>query len=88
MPRGGIARSSGSTMSNRDHIQRLGMPSTPSPIQRWGHPPMSKILTQNCSRLKETQGQRVKQSLKERLSRDCPTWRSILYTGTKPRHYC
>jgi hypothetical protein len=26
--------------------------------------------------------------LKERLSRDCPTWGSIPYTVTKPRHYC
>jgi hypothetical protein len=30
----------------------------------------------------------VKQRLKERPSRDCPTWRSIPYTVTKSRHYC
>jgi hypothetical protein len=29
--------------------------------------------------------QSVKQRLKERLSRDCPTWGSIPYTATKPR---
>jgi hypothetical protein len=28
------------------------------------------------------------QRLKERPSRDCPTWGSIPYTVTKPRHYC
>jgi hypothetical protein len=26
--------------------------------------------------------------LKERPSRDCPTWRSIPYTAIKSRHYC
>jgi hypothetical protein len=30
----------------------------------------------------------VGQRLKERLSRDCPTWGSIPYAATKPRHYC
>jgi hypothetical protein len=30
----------------------------------------------------------VEQRLKERPSRDCPTWGSIPYTDTKPRHYC
>jgi hypothetical protein len=30
----------------------------------------------------------VEQRLKERSSRDCPTWGSIPYTYTKPRHYC
>jgi hypothetical protein len=32
--------------------------------------------------------QNVEQRLKERPSRDCPSWGSILYTVTKPRHYC
>jgi hypothetical protein len=32
--------------------------------------------------------QRVEERLKERTSRDCPTWGSILYTVTKPRHHC
>ena len=32
--------------------------------------------------------QSVEQRLKERPSRDCPTWGSIPYTVTKPRHYC
>jgi hypothetical protein len=35
-------------------------------------PPISKILTKNCSHLKEMQGQRVEQRLKERPSRDGP----------------
>jgi hypothetical protein len=29
----------------------------------------------------------VEQRLKERPSRDCPTWRSMPYTVTKPRQY-
>jgi hypothetical protein len=36
----------------------------------------------------EIQRQSVEQRLKERPSRDCPTWGSIPYTVTKPRHYC
>jgi hypothetical protein len=32
--------------------------------------------------------QSVEQSLKERPSRDCPTWEFISYTVTKGRHYC
>jgi hypothetical protein len=31
--------------------------------------------------------QSVKQRLKERTSRDVPTWGSISYTNTKHRHY-
>jgi hypothetical protein len=34
------------------------------------------------------QRQSVEQRLKERPSRNCPTWGSIPYTVTKPRHYC
>jgi hypothetical protein len=30
-------------------------------VDRWGHLPFSKILTQNCPCLKEIQGQRVEQ---------------------------
>jgi hypothetical protein len=30
----------------------------------------------------------IEQRLKERPSRDCPTWGFIPYTVTKPRHYC
>jgi hypothetical protein len=33
------------------------------------------------------QRQSVEQRLKERPSRDCPTWGSIPYTVSKPRHY-
>jgi hypothetical protein len=32
--------------------------------------------------------QSVEQRLKERPSRDCPTWGSIPYTATKPGSYC
>jgi hypothetical protein len=32
--------------------------------------------------------QSVEQRLKERLFRNCPTWRSIPYTVTKSEHYC
>ena len=35
----------------------------------------------------ELQRQIVKQRLKEKPSRDCPTWRSIPYIVTKLRHY-
>jgi hypothetical protein len=51
-------------------------------VEGWGHPLISKVLTQNFSRLKEIQGQRVEQILKEKPSRDCPTWGSILYAAT------
>ena len=43
-------------------------------IEGWGHLPISKFLTQNCSCLKETQGQRMEQKLEERPFRDCPKW--------------
>ena len=36
----------------------------------------------------ELQRQSVEQRLKERTSRDCPTWGSIPYTVTKLKHYC
>ena len=36
----------------------------------------------------EIQRQSVEQRLKERPSRDCPTWGSIPYTATKLRYYC
>ena len=68
----------------RNHIQRLGIGSG----REMGPLPFSKILTQNCSCWKEIQGQRVEQRLKEKPSRDCPTWGSIPYTVTKLRHYC
>jgi hypothetical protein len=57
-------------------------------VEEWSHPTISKILTRNCSCLKEIQGQRVEQRLKEKPSRDCPTWGSIPHADTKPRHYC
>jgi hypothetical protein len=36
---------------------------------------------------KELQRQSVEQRMKEWPPRDCPTWESIPYTVTKPRHY-
>jgi hypothetical protein len=36
----------------------------------------------------EIQRQSLEQKLKERPSSYCPTWGSIPYTVTKPRHYC
>jgi len=36
----------------------------------------------------EIQGPSVEQRLKQRPSRDCPTWGTIPYTDTKHRHYC
>jgi hypothetical protein len=32
--------------------------------------------------------ERVEQRVKERPSRDCPTWEYIPYKETKPRYYC
>jgi hypothetical protein len=46
-------------------------------VEECGHPPISKILTQNCSCLEEILKQNVEQRLKEKASRDCPTWGSI-----------
>jgi hypothetical protein len=43
------------------------------PIEGWGHSPISKILMQNFSFLKEMQGHKMDQRLKERPSRDCTT---------------
>jgi hypothetical protein len=68
-----------------DQIQRLGM--APQ-VKGWCYPPISKILTQNCSSLKKRKGQRVEQRLKERPPRDCPTWGLIPHADTKLRHYC
>jgi hypothetical protein len=39
----------------------------------WGHPPISKILTQDCSWIKEMQGQSIEQRPKKWPPRDCPT---------------
>ena len=36
----------------------------------------------------EIQGQRVEQRLKERPSKDCPTWGSVQHVDTKPRNCC
>jgi hypothetical protein len=52
-------------------------------LEGWGHPQISKFLTQNCSYVKETQGQKIEQRLKERLSRDHSTCGSIPSADTK-----
>jgi hypothetical protein len=57
-------------------------------VEGWNLSLISKILTQNCSCLKEIQGQRVEKRLKKMLYKDWPTWWSIPYTDIKPRHYC
>jgi hypothetical protein len=54
------------------------------PVERWGYQPISKFLTQNCFCLKEMQGQKTEQRLKERSSRDCPTLGTIPGRDTKP----
>ena len=41
-------------------------------FEGWTHPTISKFLTENCSCLKEIEGQRVGQKLKEWPSKDCP----------------
>ena len=55
-----------------------------SPVEGWGHLPISKFLTQNCSCPKEMQGQKMEQRQKERPSRDCPTLGSIPSEDMKP----
>jgi hypothetical protein len=59
-----------------------------TPVEAWGHLPISKILTQNCSCIKEIQGQRVEQKLKEGHPETAPPGESIPHADTKPRHYC
>jgi hypothetical protein len=57
-------------------------------VEGWHHPSISNILTLIYSCVREMQGQRVEQRLKERPSRDHCTWRFIPSADTKPRHYC
>jgi hypothetical protein len=47
----------------------------------------SVLLRRENKIQEELQRQRVEQRLKERPSRDCPTWGSIPYTDTKPIYY-
>jgi hypothetical protein len=72
---------------------------SPPKVEGWGHHlPIFEILTQNCSCLKEIQGQRVEQRLKERSSSDSfhmqtanpdtiADAKKCLLTGEKPRRY-
>jgi hypothetical protein len=46
------------------------------------------VLLKRGSKYSCKEIQSVEQNLKERPSSDCPTWESIPYTVTKPRHYC
>ena len=52
-----------------------------------GPPPISKILTQNCSCVKEIQGQGVEQRMNERPSRDCHHVCYITHSDTTPWPY-
>jgi len=73
----------------KENLRRLDPEVRPgSLVEGWGHSSISKILTQNCSCLREIQGQRMEQRLKERSSRNCSAWGSISDVNTKPRHYC
>jgi hypothetical protein len=54
-----------------EHIETISRGQAWPPVEGWGHLPISKILIQNCSCLKEIQGQ--SRTEKERPSRDCPT---------------
>jgi hypothetical protein len=64
--------------------ENLKRPYPEVPGWRMGHLLISKFLTQKGSWLKEIWGQSVEQRLKERPSRDCPTWGSITYTNPNP----
>jgi hypothetical protein len=72
----------------REPIETISRGQASPLVDRWGHSPISKILTQNCFCLKEIQGQRVELRLKKRPSRDFSIWESIPYAVTKPSHYC
>jgi len=59
----------------RDHIQWIGM------APDWGMGPLTHLKNINPEfPLSKGNGQRVEQRLKERPSRDCPTWGSSPYT--------
>jgi hypothetical protein len=66
----------------RHHIQRLGK----APDQGMGLPPHLQILNPEGFLSKGNTGIKNEQRLKERPSRDCPTWESIPYIDTKPRN--
>jgi hypothetical protein len=55
-------------------------------LRRRNKIPMEGVTETKCATA-ETEGKTI-QRLKERPSRDCPTWGSIPYTVTTPRHYC
>jgi hypothetical protein len=56
----------------REHVETISSGEAWPPVEEWGHPSTSKISIQNCSCLKEMQGQGVEQRLKERPFRDFP----------------
>ena len=78
-------------ISNKEKIEPLETISSRQaypPVEELGHLSISKILTQNCSHLKETQGQKNGPEAEERPSRGCPILEFILLADTKPKHYC
>ena len=64
------------------------------PVKGWGHPPISKLLTQKCFCPKERQGpkkkkkKKKKQIKKKKPPRYTPTKEKITNANTKPQHYC
>jgi hypothetical protein len=73
-------------IANRGEIEPVAITSCRKawpPVEGWHHSPVSKILTQNCSCLKEMQGRKIERKLKERPSRDCTTLGSVLSADTK-----
>ena len=58
------------------------------PVEGWPHPhPFSKFSPEFLLS-KGNAVKRVEQKLKERPSRNCPTWGSIPYAVNNPSHYC
>jgi hypothetical protein len=59
---------------NGDDFSQLPPTDTHGPpsVDGWGHPTISKILTQKCSYAKKKQGQKLEQSLKKKTSSECP----------------
>jgi hypothetical protein len=70
------------TLAEMPNSRKIEPEKTP-PVDRHGYPPISIFLTQNCSCLKETQGGKEEQRLKESPSRDCPILGPFPSTDTK-----
>jgi hypothetical protein len=61
---------------------------TRPPDEGWGHAPISKMLTQNCSCLKENAGTKNGEETDGKAIQRQPHQESIPSAYTKPRHYC